>query len=250
MGRIFILAIALYLIFLIGYLVWERSVKLKRSKAKKSVSGLFRSPPKEDIIGKSHFTLRHSKPQAATLTESDKREENTNIFADTNAKEDLQSASAAIPPSELDRVFSTEETHDDPGELDIEIENGPEDEPESDDDGEDVDTEQSDGADEPAGASVATGLGFNDLSGMLEAVENHETATQEEREEAGRVITEIRRTDMFEQIVSGEPEKKATAGKLMDDYLTAFHRRKREAGEINDEPSVKAPKNFDVRAFA
>jgi hypothetical protein len=85
---------------------------------------------------------------------------------------------------------------------------------------------------------------------MVKTVENPEAATPEEREEAGRVMTEIRKTDMFEQVVSGEPKKKITAGKLMDDYFTAYHRRKRETGEVTDEPGVKAPKDFDPRAFA
>lgn len=35
----------------------------------------------------------------------------------------------------------------------------------------------------------------------------------------------------------------------MDDYIAAFNRKKREAGET-DEPMVKAPKDFNPRSFA
>ena len=248
MGRIFIIAIMLYLVFLACYLLWERSVKRKRNAAKHPAFNPFKSLPKEDIIGKSGFDLRHSLPQATTLIKSDKREENTPTFVPGNVKEETQNTPAAIPPSELDRVFSSGVEADNSGEIDLVINDEPEGE-ESDDYGDQVDTEESEDAGGPAGVSMATGVNFDDLSGMVKTVENPDAASPEEREEAGRVMTEIRKTDMFEQIVSGEPKKKTAAGKLMDDYFAAYHRRKREAGAMPDESSVKAPKDFDVRAF-
>lgn len=249
MGRIFITAIVLYLVFLACYFVWERSVMRKRNAAKRPTLNPFKSPPKEDIIGKSGFDLRHSLPQATTLIESEKREENTTTFAPGNVKEENQNTPAAIPPSELDRVFSSGQEADNSGEIDLVIDDKPEGE-KSDNYEDRVDTRESEEAGEPAGVSMATGVNFDDLSGMVKTVENPDTATPEEREEAGRVMTEIRKTDMFEQVVSGEPKKKITAGKLMDDYFAAYHRRKREAREMSEEPGVKAPKDFDIRAFA
>lgn len=248
MGRIFIIAIMLYLVFLACYLVWERSVKRKRNAAKKTAFKPFKSSPKEDVIGKSGFDLRHSLPQATTLIKSEKREENTAIFAGGNAKEEAQNTPAAIPPSELDQVFSSGWTTDDSGEIDLVIDDEPEGK-ESDDYEDQVDPEESEEAGGLSGVSMATGVNFDDLSGMVKTVENPDAASPEEREEAGRVMTEIRKTDMFEQVVSGEPKKKTAAGKLMDDYFAAYHRRKRETGEVTDEPGVKAPKDFDVRAF-
>jgi hypothetical protein len=248
MIRIFILAIMLYLIFLAGYLVWERSVKRKRNAAKKPAFNPFKSSPKEDIIGKSGFDLRHSLPQATTLVKSGKREENTPIFAGGNDKTEEQKAPATIPPSELDRVFSSGVEPDNSGEIDLVINDEPEGSA-SEDDGDNVDTEESGEAGGLSGVSVATGLNFDDLSGMVKTVENPDAATPEEKEEAGRVLVEVRKTDMFEQVVSGEPKKKVTAGKLMDDYFAAYHRRKREAGDA-EVPEVAAPKDFDVRSFA
>ena len=247
MGRIFILAIILYLIFLAGYLVWERSVKRKRNAAKKPAFNPFKSPPKEDIVGKSGFDLRHSLPQATTLIKSEKRDENAPIFADGNDKTEEQNTPAVIPPSELDKVFSNGQETDDSGEIDLAFNDEPEGEESEDDEGI-IDTEESEEAGGLSGVSVATGLDFDSLSGMVRTVENPETATTEEKEEAGRVLVEVRKTDMFEQVVSGEEKKKVTAGKLMDDYFAAYHRRKRS--EMADEPSVKAPKDFDPRAFA
>jgi len=249
MGRIFIIAIMLYLVFLACYLVWERSVKRKRNAAKRPAFNPFKSPPKEDIIGKSGFNLRHSLPQATTLIKSKKHEENAPIFADENAGRETQNTPAAIPPSELDRVFFSGQEADNSGEIDLVIDDKPEGE-ESDDYGDNIDTQESEEAGGLSGVSMATGVNFDDLSGIVKTVENPDAASPKEKEEAGRVITEIRKTDMFEQVVSGEPRKKTAAGKLMDDYFAAYHRRKREAGEMPDESSVKAPKDFDVRAFA
>lgn len=243
------IAIVLYLIFLAGYLLWERSVKRKLNAAKKPAFNPFKSSPKEDIVGKSGFDLRHSLPQATTLIKSEKREENTSTFAEENAKVEIQNTPAAIPPAELDRVFSSNVETDNSGEIDLVINDEPEGE-ESDDNEDYVDTEEGEEAGGLSGVNVASGLYFDDLSGMMKTVENPEAASPEEREEAGRVITEIRKTDMFEQVVSGEPKKKTVTGRLMDDYFAAFHRRKREAGEMSDEPTVKAPKDFDPRAFA
>lgn len=247
MGRIFIIAIVLYLIFLAGYLLWERSVKRKRNAAKKPAFNPFKSSPKEDIVGKSGFVLRHSLPQATTLIKSEKREENTPTFAAENAGGEPQNTPAVIPPSELDKVFSSGQQTDDSGEIDLAFNDEPEGE-ESDDNEDVIDTEESEEAGGLSGVNVASGLYFDDLSGMMKTVENPDDATTEEKEEAGRVLVEVRQTDMFEQVVSGEPKKKVAAGKLMDDYFAAYHRRKRN--EATDEPGVKAPENFDVRSFA
>jgi len=250
MGKIFIIAIGLYLLFLACYLLWEWLVKRRRNATKNATFNPFRSAPKEDIIGKSGFDLRHSLPEATTLIKSEKREENTPIFAGGNAKEDTPNTPAVVPPDRLDQVFSSTSSEDDSDEIDLVIDDKPEDESESDEDDDNKDYDESEDAEEAAGGSVATGVKFNELAGMLKTVDNHETATQEEKEEAGRVITEIRQTDMFEQVVSGEPKKKTVLSALMDEHFAAFHRRKREAGEETNEPTVKAPDNFDVRAFA
>ncbi len=249
MGQIFIIAIVLYLIFLTGYFVWEWSVKRRRNAAKKTAFNPFKSSPKEDIIGKSGFVLRQSKPEATTLIISDKREENTPTFVPVNDEKVEPNTPAVILPSELDKVFSLDYT-DNSGEIDLVINDEPEGE-ESDDYEDNVDTDESEEAGGlAAGVSLATGVDFNDLSGMVKTVENPEAATEREREEAGRVLVEVRMTDMFEQVVSGEPKKKVIVGKLMDNHFADFYRRKREAGEEINETSVKVPKDFDVRAFA
>ncbi|MDR1346879.1 MAG: hypothetical protein LBJ63_00375 [Prevotellaceae bacterium] len=217
--------------------------------AKKPAFNPLKSSSKEDIVGKGGFDLRHSLTQDITLIKSEKREENTPTFAAENVGGELQNTPAVIPPSELDKIFFSGQQTDDSGEIDLVIDDKPEGE-ESNDNEDYVDTEESEEAGGLSGINVASGLYFDDLSGMMKTVENPEAASLEEREEAGRVLVEVLQTDMFEQVVSGEPQKKVAAGKLMDNYFADFYRHKREAGEITDELSVKAPNDFDVRAFA
>ncbi len=250
MVRIFITVIVLYLVFLACYTVWERRVKRRRNAARKRGKPLFSSPPPEDIIGKSQFDLRHSRPQATTLIQSEKRDQNDSTFADGYATAESQSPPAAVPDERLDRAFSSGDDTDNSGDVNITIDNEPEGE-ESDSYEENIDTDESEDEDDvPTGAAMATGISFDELSGMVRTVNDPDAATGRDREDAGRVLVEVRQTDMFEQVVSGQPEKKTTANRLMDDHFAEWNRRKREAGELNDEPTVKAPDNFDARAFA
>lgn len=247
MKHYIISAIALYALFVAFYLLRERIQKRRRNAAKKSAFNPFRTSVKEDIVGKSKFDLRHSLPQATTLNNSDKETKNASIFVEEKEKK----TSAIIPLDELDAVFSKDDLSDkDSIEINLEIENIPP-EFEPDDDSEEIDEAESEDEDAEgiAGVSIAQGLNFDDLASMVRTVETADNATSEEKEEAGRVLVEIRKTDMFEQVVSGEAKKKAVVSSLMDDYFAAFHRKKKEVGEV-EEPTLKAPKDFDIRSFA
>lgn len=246
MGRYIISAIVLYALVVALYLLRERMQKRKKNAAKNPGFNPFRSAPKEDIIGKSKFDLRQSRTEATTLIHNEKRIENEPIFADENKKEAL----VTLPLVESETVLSGESmTDENSNEINLVIENTPpEFEPEY--NTEDIDEEETEDEDTEgvAGVSIALGLGFDELAGMVRTVDNNEEASAEEKEEAGRVLVEMRKTEVFGQIVSDEPKKKVVSA-LMDDYFAAFHRKKREAGET-DEPVVKAPKDFNVRSFA
>ena len=247
MKQYIISAIVLYALFVVLYLLRERMLKQKKNAAKKSVFNPFRAAPKEDIIGKSKFDLRQSRTEATTLINNEKENENASIFVEKEEKK----TSAAIPLDKLDEVFSTDNrTEDNSDEINLEIENTPP-EFETDNDSDEIDEEETEDADTEgrAGVSMALGLDFNNLASMVRTVETPDNATSEEKEEAGRVLVEIRKTDMFELVVSGEPKKKVVVSSLMDDYFAAFHRKQQEA-RVLEEPTVKAPKEFDVRGFA
>ena len=247
MKQYIISAIVLYALFVVLYLLRDRMLKRKKNATKKTAFNPFRAAPKEDIIGKSKFDIRQSRTEATTLINNEKEDENTSIFVEKEEKK----TSVAIPLDKLDEVFSTDnKTEENSDEINLEIENTPP-EFEPDNDSEEIDeTESEEEATEGrAGVSMALGLDFNNLASMVRTVETPDNATSEEKEEAGRILVEIRKTDMFEQVVSGEPKKKVVVCSLMDDYFTAFHRKQQEAGEL-EEPTVRAPKEFDVRRFA
>lgn len=247
MKQYIISAIVLYALFVGLYLLRDWIQKRKNNAVRKSVFNPFRTIPKEDIIGKSKFDIRQSRTEATTLINNKKENENASIFVEKEEKK----TSVAIPLDKLDEVFSKDDLSDkDSNEINLEIENTPP-EFEPDNDSEEIDETEGEEEDTEgrAGGSMASGLDFNHLANMVRTVETPDNASSEEKEEAGRVLVEIRNTDMFEQVVSGEPKKKVVVSSLIDDYFTAFHRKQQEAGEWN-EPIVKAPKEFDVRGFA
>lgn len=244
MGRYFIYAILLYALVVVIYLLWERKVKRGKNTARKKGYNLFRPVPKEDIIGKSKFTLRHSQPQATTLEINEKAIENAVIFAGDNGQTDPRGIPAAVlrPAGETGTVPENPEA--DSGEIDIVIENEPEGESDTGEEG-DLDVWETEGTEDESAGGRATGIGFEELAGMARTVANAGRATPREREEAGRVLAEVRMTDIIGQIAPDEPKKKVVSA-LMDDYFAAYYRLR----EADPAPAVKAPADFDVRGFA
>lgn len=246
MERYIISAIVLYALVVAVYLLRERMQKRKKNAAKNPGFNPFRSTPKEDIVGKSKFDLRQSRTEATTLIHNEKVIKNEPIFADENKKD----APVTPPLVESETVVSTENmTDENSNEINLIIENtAPEFESEY--NMEDIDEEETEDEDIEgvAGVSMALGLGFNELASMVRTVETADAATTEEKEEAGRVLVDIRKTEMFDQVADDEPKKKVVSA-LMDDYFSAFHRKKREAEET-EEVVIKAPKDFDLRSFA
>lgn len=249
MERIFFYTIMLYAGFLALYLLREKVRKRKRRAGGNRPLSVFHPAVKEDIIGKSTFSLPapgHSRTEATTLITSEKRLENTPTFADGNEK----LTPAADPADEsLDSEIEGENSEN---EIDINVEDYTprKDSPEV----EDEEPEEEGEDDEPdgeavAGVSMARGVSFDELEDTLQTVDKPETATTAEREEAGRVLTEVRETELMTGIVSNEEQKQSVVTGLMDDYFAAFRRKKREAGEV-DEPTIAAPKGFDIRGFA
>lgn len=244
MGRYFIAGIILYALVVAVYLLRERWVKHRKNAARKKGFNPFRVAPQEDIIGKSHFTLRQSEPQHTTLEISEKQTENAFIFANKNGQAGEEETTAVNLQTQTEGGNVPALSGDNSGEIDILIDNEPEGEFESDEDG-DIDTWESEDAEDAAGSNIAQGIGFEELAGMLRTVKNAEAATGDEREQAGRVLVEIRKTEIIEQVALDEPKKKVVSS-LMDEYFAAYNRRKGTANE----PTVKALADFNPRSFA
>lgn len=240
------MAIMLYAIIVGCYLIWERAVKRRRNKAGKKGFNPFKAPAKEDIIGKSKFTLRHSRTEATTLNIKEKEAENHSIFADVNGQTDVQDTPGAVLSIQAESGLSSSPTGYVSGEIDIMIDNEPpegEIEPDFD---EDIDYNEAEEADyDQTGGGIAQGIGFDELAGAIRTVGKAGEVSTDERHEAGRVMAEVRQTEIFGQVADDEPKKKIVSS-LMDEYFNAYYR---ERGE-QSQPTVKAPADFNVRSFA
>jgi hypothetical protein len=200
---------------------------------------------KTEIMGKSKFVLTRgvSAPQAAidAETESDKEKENT--FAPENVPEHPRQ----VAPDELDKVFGEPPQSEMNEPLDIEqplyVEPPfPE---------EDADDEEDENEELPLrGRTPAQGVSYENLGEAYRRVVHNPSLTSKEEEETGRILLELKPTDMFEYIVSGDPKREERVFNLMETYLAAFQERMaaREA-ESRSPQQVSVSQGFDIRDF-
>jgi len=249
MEKIFIAIVVLYALFVGIYFLRAHT----RKRRKKNIVGEGTSIHetgrlKADIVGKSKFDITgltpitsKSEPFATTSPEIEKDVEKPDTFVPINEVK----LSAEVPPEELDETFSDtppDDEDNEPMDIDIplEYETGED---------EETDDEESEEVEGAAQAAIASGVKFEDLGNAVRTVNNAEDATAEEKEEAGNTLMEIRQTDMFEQLVSREQDRRDVVTMLMSESLSAFYRRKdKEAG--NKESGRKAPDNFNINDFA
>jgi hypothetical protein len=249
MEKIFIAVVVLYALFIGIYFLYLRIAKRRKKDIVGKGSSIHETGQiKTDIVGKSRFDLSSSKPNiskseplVSTSLKSENREENTDTFVPPNEVK----ASAEVPPEELDEAFSDTppDKNNEPMDIDypLEYETETENEDEPEDEEEEVEG--------TAQAALASGVQFDDLGNAVRTVNKTDEATPEQKQRAGDTLLEIRKTDMFEQVVSGKPDAKRIVSDLMAESLADFNRRKdKEAGA--DENAKKAPDNFNIRDFA
>jgi hypothetical protein len=249
MEKIFIAVVALYALFVGIYFLYLRAGKRRKKDIVGKGSSIHETGQiKTDIVGKSRFDLStskpltaKSKPLAATPPKSENREENTDTFVPPNEVK----ASAEVPSEELDETFSDTPPDEDNEPMDIDYPLEYETETENEDESEDEEEE----VQGTAQAALASGVQFDDLGNAVRTINKTDEATPEQKQRAGDTLLEIRKTDMFEQVVSGKPDAKRIVSDLMAESLADFNRRKdKEAGA--DENAKKAPDNFNIRDFA
>ena len=239
MEKIFITIVALYALFVGIYFLYLRAGKRRKKDIVGKGSSIHETGQiKTDIVGKSRFDLSaskpltaKSKPLAATPLKFENREEKPDTFVPPNEVK----PSAEVPPEELDEAFSDTPTdeNNEPMDIDYPLEY-------------EAETEEVEGT---AQAALASGVQFDDLGNAVRTVNKTDEATPEQKQRAGDTLLEIRKTDMFEKVVSGKPDVKRIVSDLMAESLADFNRRKdKEAGA--DENAKKAPDNFNIRDFA
>ena len=244
MEKIFISVVVLYTLFVGIYLLYLRAGKRRKKDIVGKGSSIQETGQlKTNIVGKSRFDLSSPKPLAAKSephTATSPKSENQSGNPDTFVPSNEIKPSAEVPQEELDEAFSDTppDEENEPMDIDYPLEY------ETDD--EDEETEEVEGT---AQAALASGVGFEDLGNAVRTVNKADEATLEQKQKAGDTLLEMRRTDMFEQVVSSKPNAKKIVTDLMAESLADFHRRKdKEAGAT--ENKKKAPDNFNIRDFA
>jgi hypothetical protein len=243
MGKIFFIVIVLYIIFIVFYLLWERIVMNRKNKGSKQAISLFKTPKKEEIIGKSKFDLRHSRPQAATPEKSEKSLENTSTFVAGTEK--IPEFPRRVPLEKLDEAFADEQQPSDEENLpmDIDYPLGYEDPPEEEADEPEEEYEELPGM----GTPLADGVSFEQMGEAFRTIVHHPKKSESEQQETGRVLVQLKHTDMFEAVVSGNPEREDRVKSVISAYLSAFHARQAAKEEHTGVPVVEVPSDFDVR---
>jgi hypothetical protein len=196
---------------------------------------------KGDLVGKSLFVLKEriSTPQAAKEIENEKDTENAIIFAPSNVPTDYP---RIIPSGELDDVFGAPPPGEDNPPLDIDCPMPQE--PDTDDEEEEEDEHL------PAKShSQALGISFEQMGEAYRTVVHNPVITDEKKEETGRILLNLKHTDMFEAMVSSSPEREDRVSGLMDSYLKAFRKRKAEEAGEDEPPVIPVPKEFDMKKY-
>lgn len=242
MVKLILTLILLYCIYVVYFFIGDHRRKKRKKDIVGSGSNLTElSRRTEDIVGKSKFSLSHSLPEATTTLKTKKEIENPDIFVPSNEKQ----SSAEVPPDELDEAFSNTppEEENEPMDIDVPLEyedSETEEDPEPEE-------EEVEGA---AQAVLASGVRFEELGNAVRAVTHKEEATQKQKEEAGRTLLEMRQTDMFEQLVSGKPDRAAIVTEFMDAHLSAFYRKLEAEKPEANKTGKNVPADFDIRNFA
>ncbi len=244
MGKILISITVLYALSVGIYFLRIRTGK----KPKKNIIGKGSKihetgPLKSDIIGKSRFDLNALKPLnakeeplGAEPSKSEKREENHDTFAASNQVK----SSIEVPQEELDETFCDTPPDQDNQPMDIDYSL------EYEEDWENQEEEEVEGA---ARSALASGVEFEDLGHAIRTINRKEEATPKQKQKAGETLLEVRKTDLFELMVSGKPDAKRIVHELMAESLSAFYESKDIEARATGNPK-KVPDSFNIRDFA
>ena len=238
--------LALLVAFAVLYALWamhffiSENRRFRKENSETMLLEQDRKKNKGDILGKSQFVLKERipVPQTATEPDNEKNKGKENIFVPSEVPKEH---SRIIPVSELDDVFGEVPPGEANPPLDIDCPIPEEPEP--------ADEEEEYEALQISGRSLAEGISFEQMGEAYRTVVHNPIIAEEKKEETGRVLLHLKHTDMFEAMVSGEPEREDRVGGLINSYLKAFHQRKAgESGE--DKPSATSvPKGFDIRNY-
>lgn len=227
----------LYVLWAGVYLQYE---KWKRRKAVKNAAAILprKDAARTEILGKSSFVLPASVPLDATLKpleatgeEKEKSAEKDDTFVPEPEKHPLQ-----VPDEELDEIFNDmppEGEDNEPMDIDVSLDYEEED-------------ENLQGC--SASGAIASGVSFEDMCAAVKVLgKAKETVSEQEEKEAGRTLTELQHTDMFEQLTANHPQRAERVTELINRHMENF-RQEREpvTEEYDDGTNGNIPDDFGI----
>lgn len=226
------------MVIVIACLAWLLYPELRRYVGKPAPNGTDSphelSSKEADVMGKSSFVLsqRQSKPNEATQRQAVESNNKAPIFVPEAEK----GKPAAVPEADLEKAFSnTPEEPNEPMDIDVPEEFEADEEPDLDEEADEL--EQAYGRT----ANLADGLNFEEMDATMKVVAA-DTSTPEEREQAGGVLCRLERTDLFEQMVSGDQAKGIKVKALMAFHLEKHRKDTTDGGTTESE-------RYDLRGF-
>ena len=220
--KLFVIMIMLTALYLLYRIAFPKSPEAKTG----SDIPPDRETDADDCVKKSRYVSacrRQPQPTPAMDVNSDCQVEKPSIFASRNEKTD-----AVIPPGKLGEVFG-----EDPGPEDLDIE--PDDENET---GSPDGEEESEELRQTLGGDVEPAGGFS--------VEEMEEAARAVDKPSGRnaaILFRVEKTDLFEQLVSGDEGKAARIKALIDSHIRSLNL------EVENEERNSDPEDFDMMEF-
>lgn len=214
----------LYVLWAGVYLQYE---KWRHRKTEKNATDILprKDAPMTEILGKSNFVLPVSmpldttlKPREATEKENGKAAEKDDTFVAEPEKYPLQ-----VLDEELDGIFNdtTPEGEDnEPMDIDVSLDYEEEE-------------EELQGCNVPG--AMASGVSFEDMCAAVKVLgKAKETVSEQEEKEAGRTLTELQHTEMFEQLVINHPQRAERVTELINRHMESFRQEREPVTEEND----------------
>jgi len=197
-------ALALIIMFIALYLLYRIAFPKQPGTKQGNDSPRKREIDTSEVVVKSRFVRpdhSQSQPTRTTIEKTEYQEKNTNIFAAGNEKKD-----AVIPPGKLDEVF--EDFNPDDLEIPPDEDDRQEatDEPDWEEEAEDLW--------QPSGreTGIADGMSIEEMTEAVAAIDNP-------ADEKAGLLFRVEKTDMFEQLVSGDEGKSARIKAIIDRYV-------------------------------
>jgi len=210
-----VIVIALYLLY--------RIARQKSGSTKQGGDLLFKTKIDEkDVVGRSRFVpvfRSQSTPTASIIAEPENQEEKPIIFASENSN-------AVIAPEELDEVFAQSE----PMEIDYPLER--------------VETEEWEEPDaEEEAEEFRLVFGGEAILASGFTYEEMVSAIEEDNPNTGRILSGLEKTDLFEQLISGDAVRAVKITAVVEQFLQSIR-----TDEPEDEDSTDYG-DFDIADF-